>query len=60
MSYIQGHARMGDGGAEAIAKGLNRGPKAIVWLQLQVCTRRQWVFWGMNGEKEPENHRKFL
>lgn len=30
-----GNAKMGDGGAEAIAKGLNRGPKAIVWLQLQ-------------------------
>eukprot|EP00438_Fugacium_kawagutii_P005782 Skav220134 [mRNA] locus=scaffold4510:70460:73448:- [translate_table: standard] len=24
------NAKMGDGGAEAIAKGLNRGPKAIV------------------------------
>ena len=32
---VTGNAKMGDGGAEAIAKGLNRGPKAIVWLQLQ-------------------------
>lgn len=30
-----GHTKMGDGGAEAIAKGLQRGPNAIVWLQLQ-------------------------
>ena len=32
---VPGNAKIGDGGAEAIAKGLNRGPKAIVWLQLQ-------------------------
>ena len=55
-SGIQGHARMGDGGAEAIAKGLNRGPKAIVWLQLQVFLAA--VVLRMNGEKERENHRK--
>ncbi|CAJ1454110.1 unnamed protein product [Effrenium voratum] len=30
-----GSAKMGDGGAEAMAKALQKGPKSMVWLQIQ-------------------------